>query len=175
MSVEEEYYINLHVGGKFVHDPHFRYLGGEMDNLTVVWNDSSTIDMINYWVVGSKFGEREGGEVVGNKGGKDEGGGEGEGEGREAAGSKGGEGDCDEVASSKGGEGVEGQGVGEGGEVAGGLGGEGDDVAICNIPILGLVETVVSGPQIRRPYMAIRPLVKLVDKNGHEISEIGNL
>ncbi|MBA0813149.1 hypothetical protein Gohar_027026, partial [Gossypium harknessii] len=51
MSVEEEYYINLHVGGKFVHDPHFRYLGGEMDNLTVVWNDSSTIDMINYWNV----------------------------------------------------------------------------------------------------------------------------
>ncbi|MBA0570758.1 hypothetical protein Golob_004371 [Gossypium lobatum] len=33
MSVEEEYYINLHVGGKFVHDPHFRYLGDEMVRL----------------------------------------------------------------------------------------------------------------------------------------------
>ncbi|KAG8501352.1 hypothetical protein CXB51_003535 [Gossypium anomalum] len=65
MPVEEEYYINLHVRGKFVHDPHVRYLGGEMvkltedpntisknlqDNLRVVWNDSSIIDMINYWV-----------------------------------------------------------------------------------------------------------------------------
>ncbi|MBA0755877.1 hypothetical protein Gogos_019921 [Gossypium gossypioides] len=30
MSVEEEYYINLHVEGKFVRDPHVRYLGGEM-------------------------------------------------------------------------------------------------------------------------------------------------
>ncbi|MBA0789443.1 hypothetical protein Gotri_027007 [Gossypium trilobum] len=29
MSVEEEYYINLHVEGKFVRDPHVRYLGGE--------------------------------------------------------------------------------------------------------------------------------------------------
>ncbi|MBA0749552.1 hypothetical protein Gogos_003466 [Gossypium gossypioides] len=33
MSVEEEYYINLHVGGKFVCDPHVRYLGGEMVRL----------------------------------------------------------------------------------------------------------------------------------------------
>ncbi|KAH1082670.1 hypothetical protein J1N35_022431 [Gossypium stocksii] len=50
MSVEEEYYINLHVEGKFVHDPHARYLGGEMDNLRVVWNDSTIINSINYWV-----------------------------------------------------------------------------------------------------------------------------
>ncbi|MBA0552218.1 hypothetical protein Golob_023048 [Gossypium lobatum] len=92
MSIEEEYYINLRVGGKFICDPHVRYLGGEMvrlkedpdtisyfelckivkdglgfnnvqliyfhvfssrtlqDNLRVVWNDSSIIDMINYWV-----------------------------------------------------------------------------------------------------------------------------
>ncbi|KAG8496857.1 hypothetical protein CXB51_008022 [Gossypium anomalum] len=33
MSVEEEYYINLHVGGKFIRDPHLRYLGGEMVRL----------------------------------------------------------------------------------------------------------------------------------------------
>ncbi|XP_040959996.1 uncharacterized protein [Gossypium hirsutum] len=33
MSVEEEYYINLHVGGKFVHDPHVKYLGGKMVRL----------------------------------------------------------------------------------------------------------------------------------------------
>ncbi|MBA0641939.1 hypothetical protein Goklo_026413 [Gossypium klotzschianum] len=43
MSLEEEYYINLHVGGKFVYDPVLRYLSGKM-------NDSSTIDMINYWI-----------------------------------------------------------------------------------------------------------------------------
>ncbi|PPS04245.1 hypothetical protein GOBAR_AA16414 [Gossypium barbadense] len=62
--LEEEYYINLHVGGKFIRDPHVRYLGGEMvrlkedpdvistlqDNLRVVWNDSNITDMINYWV-----------------------------------------------------------------------------------------------------------------------------
>ncbi|MBA0803352.1 hypothetical protein Gohar_013574 [Gossypium harknessii] len=30
MSVDEEYYINLHVGSKFVHDPHVKYLGGKM-------------------------------------------------------------------------------------------------------------------------------------------------
>ncbi|MBA0628982.1 hypothetical protein Godav_023608 [Gossypium davidsonii] len=62
MSIEEEYYINLHVGGKFVHDPHFRYLGGEMVRLKEDPNmilyfelcktvkDDNTIDMINYWV-----------------------------------------------------------------------------------------------------------------------------
>ncbi|MBA0634404.1 hypothetical protein Godav_026071, partial [Gossypium davidsonii] len=123
----EEYYINLHVGGKFVRDPHVRYLGGEVDNLRVVWNDSNTIDMINYWV---KLGEinlyvdHEIDAVVfiddesmlvvaclqldgdGNKGG----------EGGEVVGNKGGEG--------------EGEGVGEGGEVVEGLGGEGDDVAV---------------------------------------------
>ncbi|MBA0715982.1 hypothetical protein Golax_014853 [Gossypium laxum] len=33
MSVEEEYYINLHVGGKFVHDPHVKYLCGKMVRL----------------------------------------------------------------------------------------------------------------------------------------------
>ncbi|MBA0553819.1 hypothetical protein Golob_012967 [Gossypium lobatum] len=33
MSVEEEYYINLHVGGKFVRDPYVRYLSGAMVRL----------------------------------------------------------------------------------------------------------------------------------------------
>ncbi|MBA0561058.1 hypothetical protein Golob_017915, partial [Gossypium lobatum] len=33
MSVAEEYYINLHVGGKFVHDPHVKYLCGKMVRL----------------------------------------------------------------------------------------------------------------------------------------------
>ncbi|MBA0683717.1 hypothetical protein Goari_025351 [Gossypium aridum] len=48
MFVEEEYYINLYVGGKFVRDP---YVSGTLqDNLRVVWNDSITIDMLNYWV-----------------------------------------------------------------------------------------------------------------------------
>ncbi|MBA0671232.1 hypothetical protein Goklo_024534 [Gossypium klotzschianum] len=112
MSIEEEYYINLCVGGKFICDPHVRYLGGEM-------NDSSIIDMINYWVKlkeidlyveheidtvvfvddesmlvvaclqfggdGNEGGE--GGKVVGNKCG------EGEGESGEVVGSKGGESD----------------------------------------------------------------------------------
>ncbi|MFQ6646571.1 hypothetical protein Gotur_019677 [Gossypium turneri] len=55
MSNEEEYYINLYVGGKFVCDPHVRYSGGDMvrtlqDNLKVVWNDSCNINMLNYWV-----------------------------------------------------------------------------------------------------------------------------
>ncbi|MBA0615018.1 hypothetical protein Godav_015219 [Gossypium davidsonii] len=48
MFVEEEYYINLYVGGKFVRDPHVS--GTLQDNLRVVWNDSITIDMLNYWV-----------------------------------------------------------------------------------------------------------------------------
>ncbi|MBA0795904.1 hypothetical protein Gohar_006730 [Gossypium harknessii] len=33
MSVEEEYYINFNVGGKFVRDPYVRYLGGAMVRL----------------------------------------------------------------------------------------------------------------------------------------------
>ncbi|MBA0679768.1 hypothetical protein Goari_011518 [Gossypium aridum] len=33
MSVEEEYYINLYVGGKFVRDPYVRYLSGAMVRL----------------------------------------------------------------------------------------------------------------------------------------------
>ncbi|MBA0645736.1 hypothetical protein Goklo_013796 [Gossypium klotzschianum] len=33
MSVEEEYYINLHVGGKFLRDPYVRYLGGAVVRL----------------------------------------------------------------------------------------------------------------------------------------------
>ncbi|MBA0606988.1 hypothetical protein Godav_019356, partial [Gossypium davidsonii] len=33
MSLEEEYYINLHVGGKFVYDPVLRYLSGKMVRL----------------------------------------------------------------------------------------------------------------------------------------------
>ncbi|MFQ6649789.1 hypothetical protein Gotur_023617 [Gossypium turneri] len=146
MSIEEEYYINLCVGGKFICDPHVRYLGGEMvrfkeeldtisyfelckivkygtlqDNLRVVWNDSSIIDMINYWVKLKEidlYVEHEIDTVVfvddesmlvvaclqfggdGNEGGKGGkvvgsncGEGEGEGEGGEVAGSKGGESD----------------------------------------------------------------------------------
>ncbi|MBA0678230.1 hypothetical protein Goari_019588, partial [Gossypium aridum] len=62
MSIEEEYHINLRVGGKFICDPHVRYLGGEMVRLkedpdTISYfelckivKDSSIIDMINYWV-----------------------------------------------------------------------------------------------------------------------------
>ncbi|KAH1121575.1 hypothetical protein J1N35_004735 [Gossypium stocksii] len=145
MSLEEEYYINLHVGGKFVRDPYVRYLSGKM-------NDSSTIDMINYWVKhkeidlyveheintivfvddestlvvaclqfdsdGNEGGE--GGEVVGNEGG----------EGGEFVGNKCGEGEGDggEVVASNGGEG---EGEGEGGEVACNTGGgkEGIDIA----------------------------------------------
>ncbi|MBA0834247.1 hypothetical protein Goarm_006617 [Gossypium armourianum] len=90
MHIEEEYYINLYVVGKFVRDLHVRCSGGEMvsfkkdpdtisyfelckivkkrlgfntvqliyfdvpssrtlqDSLKAVWNDSSTIDMLNY-------------------------------------------------------------------------------------------------------------------------------
>ncbi|MBA0606984.1 hypothetical protein Godav_019356 [Gossypium davidsonii] len=62
MSLEEEYYINLHVGGKFVYDPVLRYLSGKMVRLkedpnTISYfelckivKDGSTIDMINYWI-----------------------------------------------------------------------------------------------------------------------------
>ncbi|MBA0839463.1 hypothetical protein Goarm_005183 [Gossypium armourianum] len=50
MFSEEEYYKNLYFWGKFARDPHVRYSGGELDNLRVVWNDSTTIDMLNYCV-----------------------------------------------------------------------------------------------------------------------------
>ncbi|PPE00654.1 hypothetical protein GOBAR_DD02317 [Gossypium barbadense] len=99
MSIEEEYYINLRVEGKFICDLHVsRTL---QDNLRVVWNDSSIIDMINYWVklkeidlyveheidtvvfvddesmlVVACEGEGESGEVAGSKGGESDGGGE---------------------------------------------------------------------------------------------------
>ncbi|MBA0550449.1 hypothetical protein Golob_021395 [Gossypium lobatum] len=43
MSLEKEYYINLHVGGKFVCDPHLRYLGGKMVRLT------EDLDTISYF------------------------------------------------------------------------------------------------------------------------------
>ncbi|MBA0739655.1 hypothetical protein Gogos_012904 [Gossypium gossypioides] len=49
MFVKEEYYINLYVGGKFVRDPHVSS-GTLQDNLRVVWNNSITIEMLNYWV-----------------------------------------------------------------------------------------------------------------------------
>ncbi|KAK5833272.1 hypothetical protein PVK06_017092 [Gossypium arboreum] len=126
MFIEEEYYINLHVGGKIVRDP---YVSRTLhDNLRVVWNDSSTIDMINYWVKHKEidlYVEHEINIVVfvndesmlaeacsqfGGDGNED-------GEGGEVVGSK-----C------SGGEG--GKGVGEGSEVAEGLSGKGDDVAI---------------------------------------------
>ncbi|MBA0765485.1 hypothetical protein Gotri_014676 [Gossypium trilobum] len=104
MFVEEEY-INLHVGGKFVRDPHVKHKGidlyveHEIDTVVFV-NDESmlAIACLQFGgdgnevgeggkVVGSKCGEGEGGEVVHSKGG------EGEGEGGEVAGSKGGESD----------------------------------------------------------------------------------
>ncbi|MBA0626834.1 hypothetical protein Godav_004426 [Gossypium davidsonii] len=47
MFSEEEYYKNLYFWGKFARDPHVRTL---QDNLRVVWNDSTTIDMLNYCV-----------------------------------------------------------------------------------------------------------------------------
>ncbi|MBA0568777.1 hypothetical protein Golob_006247 [Gossypium lobatum] len=43
MSIEEEYYINLHVEGKFVRDPYVRYLGGE----TVMLKED--LDTISYF------------------------------------------------------------------------------------------------------------------------------
>ncbi|KAK5835649.1 hypothetical protein PVK06_011343 [Gossypium arboreum] len=141
MSIEEEYYINLHVGGKFVRDPHVRYLGGEMVKLT---GDLDTISYFELWKIvkigyeidtaifvddelmlaiaclqfgGNGNEDGEGGEVIGSKYGKSEGEGGGEGEGGE-------------VAENKGGKGVKGQGIEKGGEVVEGLGRESDDVAV---------------------------------------------
>ncbi|MBA0755878.1 hypothetical protein Gogos_019921 [Gossypium gossypioides] len=93
MSVEEEYYINLHVEGKFVRDPHVRYLGGEMHKEidlyveyeidTVVFVDDESIFAVACLQFGGDGNEGgEGGEVVGSKCG------EGEGEGGEVVGSK---------------------------------------------------------------------------------------
>ncbi|KAK8522064.1 hypothetical protein V6N12_066634 [Hibiscus sabdariffa] len=42
-----EYYLNLHVGGQFVRDPHLSK--SLYDGLRVVCDDNSTIDMIYYW------------------------------------------------------------------------------------------------------------------------------
>ncbi|PPR93526.1 hypothetical protein GOBAR_AA27152 [Gossypium barbadense] len=179
MPIEEEYYMNLYVVGKFVHDPHVKCSGGEMmrlkedpdtisyfelckivkqkvrDNLRAVWNDSSTINMLNYYVkhneinlyveheidttifsdddlillVATVAGTGDGNEsveVAGNKGGKGV-------EGLNGKGVKGGEGG--EVKGGKGGKGVEGlnrEGVdvdgSKGGEGVEGLGGEGVDI-----------------------------------------------
>ncbi|MBA0770403.1 hypothetical protein Gotri_019046, partial [Gossypium trilobum] len=102
MSVEEEYYINLYVGGKFAHDPHVKYLGGKMVRLKEYPDTMSyfelckivkdglgfnTVQLIYFHVLGSRtlqdnlrVGEGEGGKVVGNKGGEGEGEGEGQGE-----------------------------------------------------------------------------------------------
>ncbi|PPR86493.1 hypothetical protein GOBAR_AA34199 [Gossypium barbadense] len=135
MFIEEEYCINLHVGGKIVRDPSVsRTL---QDNLRVVWNDTSTIDMINYWVKHKEidlYVEHEINIVVfvndesmlavaclqfggdGNEGG----------EGGEVVGSKCSRGEGGEVE----GEGGELLSVGEGSEVAEGLSGKGDDVAV---------------------------------------------
>ncbi|PPR90705.1 hypothetical protein GOBAR_AA29978 [Gossypium barbadense] len=140
MFVEKEYYINLHVGSKFVHDPHVRYLGGEMVRLkedldTISYfelckivKEGSTIDMINYWVKHKEIGLYVGHEIDTTIFIDDEsmlavtclqfGG-----DGNEC-------GEGGEVAGSKGGEAVEGQSVGKRGEVGKGLGVEVDDVAI---------------------------------------------
>ncbi|KAK8609691.1 hypothetical protein V6N13_093107 [Hibiscus sabdariffa] len=95
MGGVKEYWMHLHVGGKFVRDPYVRYVGGTLvsiredpdtisywevkkiiqnhlcfnsieiiyfhepysgrlqDNLRVLWDDTSTIAMLNYW---EKFG-----------------------------------------------------------------------------------------------------------------------
>ncbi|KAK8271098.1 hypothetical protein V6Z12_D11G240900 [Gossypium hirsutum] len=98
MSVEEEYYINLHVGGKFVHDPHVKYLGGKMVRLK------------------EYPGQGEDGEVAGSKGS------EGSGEGGEVAEGLGREGD--DVVVSEGGESD--RGGEEGVDVAVNEGGESD-------------------------------------------------
>ncbi|KAK8614276.1 hypothetical protein V6N13_122640 [Hibiscus sabdariffa] len=91
MGEVKEYWMHLHVGGKFVRDPYVRYVGGTLvsiredpytisywevkkiiqnhlcfnsieiiyfhepysgclqDNLRVLWDDTSTIAMLNYW------------------------------------------------------------------------------------------------------------------------------
>ncbi|TYH25197.1 hypothetical protein ES288_A03G150200v1 [Gossypium darwinii] len=98
MSLDDEYYIILHVGGHFVKDPYVRYVGGEVirlkedldrisyfelckivkiglgfntimliyfhepstvrlqNNLRVIYDDTSTIAMLDFWV---KFKEIE--------------------------------------------------------------------------------------------------------------------
>ncbi|PPD95096.1 hypothetical protein GOBAR_DD07868 [Gossypium barbadense] len=144
MFVEEEYYINLYVGGKFVRDPHVRYfgdypdtisyfeLGTLQDNFRVMWNNSITIDMLNYWVTYKEidlYVEHEidatifttddllltAASVEGGKGVEGL-----NGEGVKVAGSK-----CGEVdAIGQGGEGGEVE-VDEGGECVEGLNGEG--------------------------------------------------
>ncbi|PPS11495.1 hypothetical protein GOBAR_AA09150 [Gossypium barbadense] len=57
MSSDEEYYIILHMGRHFVKDLYFRYivkigLGfiGLQTNLTVIYDDTSTIAMLDFWV-----------------------------------------------------------------------------------------------------------------------------
>ncbi|KAK8669521.1 hypothetical protein V6N13_106949 [Hibiscus sabdariffa] len=93
MGGVKEYWMHLHVGGKFVRDPYVRYVGGTLvsiredpdtisywevkkiiqnhlcfnsieiiyfhepysgrlqDNLRVLWDDTSTIAMLNYWEI----------------------------------------------------------------------------------------------------------------------------
>ncbi|MBA0789444.1 hypothetical protein Gotri_027007 [Gossypium trilobum] len=106
MSVEEEYYINLHVEGKFVRDPHVKhkeidlYVEHGIDTVVFVDDESMlAVACLQFGGDGNEGGE--GGEVVGS----------GEGSG--------------EVAGNKGGE-----GIGEGGKGAEGLGGEGDDISV---------------------------------------------
>ncbi|KAK5826273.1 hypothetical protein PVK06_021190 [Gossypium arboreum] len=147
MSTEEEYYINLYVGCKSIRDPYVRYLGGEMDNLRVLWNDNNTINMLNYWVKHKEidlyieheidtaiFGYDDLMLVVATVEGASDGN-----ECVEVAGSKGGKGV--EVAGNKDGEGGEGLGekgvevvgikCGNGGEVEGGEGLNGKSVEIA--------------------------------------------
>ncbi|MBA0880112.1 hypothetical protein Goshw_009983 [Gossypium schwendimanii] len=143
MSVEEEYYINLHVGGKFVHDPHVKYLCGKMVRLKEypdtmsyfelrkIVKDGLGFNTVNHKEIDLYVGHKIDTAVfVDDESMLTVACGKGEGEGGEVVGSKGGEGEGQgedgEVAGSKGSE-----GSGEGGEVTEGLGGEGDDVAVC--------------------------------------------
>ncbi|MBA0858847.1 hypothetical protein Goshw_001063 [Gossypium schwendimanii] len=50
MSCDEEYYLILHVGGHFVKDPYFRYVVGLQNNLRVVYDDTTIIAMLDFWV-----------------------------------------------------------------------------------------------------------------------------
>ncbi|MBA0674796.1 hypothetical protein Goari_016373 [Gossypium aridum] len=53
MSAEEEYYINLYVGGKFVRDPHVNYSSGEMARLK---EDPDTISYFELYKIVKKKG-----------------------------------------------------------------------------------------------------------------------
>ncbi|PPD73248.1 hypothetical protein GOBAR_DD29830 [Gossypium barbadense] len=164
MHIEEEYYINLYVVGKFVRDLHVRCSGGEVvrfkeDPDTISYFELCKIVKKEHEIGTAIFADddlmlpvatvegagdgNEGVEIAGSKSGE---GVEGlNGKGAEVAGSEGGEGlggkgveglngECAEVAGSKCGEGVEGLG-GEGVEVAGNEGGEGGE---CGKGVEGL-------------------------------------